>query len=59
MLTANKDNLPELTATQKNKLKHLTIVSLASRMKVKYAVQTFFFFFKWHQFLASQLYWTP
>ncbi|KAM6065216.1 COP9 signalosome complex subunit 7b isoform 2-T4 [Theristicus caerulescens] len=30
---ANKDNLPELTATQKNKLKHLTIVSLASRMK--------------------------
>lgn len=36
--TANKDNLPELTATQKNKLKHLTIVSLASRMKVKYTV---------------------
>ncbi|XP_042650859.1 COP9 signalosome complex subunit 7b isoform X2 [Tyto alba] len=30
---ANKDNLPELTVTQKNKLKHLTIVSLASRMK--------------------------
>ncbi|KFZ59802.1 COP9 signalosome complex subunit 7b [Podiceps cristatus] len=38
-LTANKDNLPELTATQKNKLKHLTIVSLASRMKcIPYSV---------------------
>ncbi|KFP28293.1 COP9 signalosome complex subunit 7b [Colius striatus] len=37
--TANKDNLPELTATQKNKLKHLTIVSLASRMKcIPYSV---------------------
>ncbi|XP_031459352.1 COP9 signalosome complex subunit 7b isoform X1 [Phasianus colchicus] len=36
---ANKDNLPELTATQKNKLKHLTIVSLASRMKcIPYSV---------------------
>ncbi|KFQ42914.1 COP9 signalosome complex subunit 7b [Nestor notabilis] len=38
-LTANKDNLPELTVTQKNKLKHLTIVSLASRMKcIPYSV---------------------
>ncbi|KFO07482.1 COP9 signalosome complex subunit 7b [Balearica regulorum gibbericeps] len=38
-LTANKDNLPELTTTQKNKLKHLTIVSLASRMKcIPYSV---------------------
>ncbi|XP_057283367.1 COP9 signalosome complex subunit 7b isoform X2 [Pezoporus wallicus] len=36
---ANKDNLPELTVTQKNKLKHLTIVSLASRMKcIPYSV---------------------
>ncbi|XP_021250767.1 COP9 signalosome complex subunit 7b isoform X2 [Numida meleagris] len=36
---ANKDNLPELTATQRNKLKHLTIVSLASRMKcIPYSV---------------------
>ncbi|XP_054061479.1 COP9 signalosome complex subunit 7b isoform X2 [Rissa tridactyla] len=36
---ANKDNLPELTTTQKNKLKHLTIVSLASRMKcIPYSV---------------------
>lgn len=33
--TANKNNLPELTGVQKNKLKHLTIVSLASRMKVR------------------------
>uniref|UniRef100_A0A8C5M2H1 PCI domain-containing protein n=1 Tax=Leptobrachium leishanense TaxID=445787 RepID=A0A8C5M2H1_9ANUR len=30
---ANKASLPELSAAQKNKLKHLTIVSLASRMK--------------------------
>ncbi|KFV18569.1 COP9 signalosome complex subunit 7b [Tauraco erythrolophus] len=38
-LTANKDKLPELTVTQKNKLKHLTIVSLASRMKcIPYSV---------------------
>ncbi|XP_062438265.1 COP9 signalosome complex subunit 7b isoform X2 [Rhea pennata] len=36
---ASKDNLPELTVTQKNKLKHLTIVSLASRMKcIPYSV---------------------
>ncbi|XP_064313558.1 COP9 signalosome complex subunit 7b isoform X1 [Phalacrocorax carbo] len=36
---AKKDNLPELTVTQKNKLKHLTIVSLASRMKcIPYSV---------------------
>ncbi|XP_053566270.1 COP9 signalosome complex subunit 7b isoform X1 [Bombina bombina] len=30
---AMKNNLPELSTAQKNKLKHLTIVSLASRMK--------------------------
>ncbi|XP_038673511.1 COP9 signalosome complex subunit 7b-like isoform X3 [Scyliorhinus canicula] len=30
---ANKGSLPELTLAQKNKLKHLTIVSLAARMK--------------------------
>lgn len=29
----NKGSLPELTLAQKNKLKHLTIVSLAARMK--------------------------
>ncbi|MEE6523382.1 hypothetical protein FKM82_022266 [Ascaphus truei] len=34
-----KDSLPELSAAQKNKLKHLTIVSLASRMKcIPYSV---------------------
>ncbi|XP_067596335.1 COP9 signalosome complex subunit 7b isoform X6 [Pseudorca crassidens] len=31
---ANKESLPELSTAQQNKLKHLTIVSLASRMKV-------------------------
>ncbi|XP_043558227.1 COP9 signalosome complex subunit 7a isoform X2 [Chiloscyllium punctatum] len=31
--SANKGSLPELTLAQKNKLKHLTIVSLAARMK--------------------------
>ncbi|XP_038600793.1 COP9 signalosome complex subunit 7b isoform X2 [Tachyglossus aculeatus] len=37
--TANKDSLPELTTAQKNKLKHLTIVSLAARMKcIPYSV---------------------
>ncbi|KAG8586510.1 hypothetical protein GDO81_005397 [Engystomops pustulosus] len=36
---ALKDTLPELSAVQKNKLKHLTIVSLASRMKcIPYSV---------------------
>ncbi|XP_008171934.1 COP9 signalosome complex subunit 7b [Trachemys scripta elegans] len=36
---ANKDHLPELTGAQKNKLKHLTIVSLAARMKcIPYSV---------------------
>ncbi|XP_007652412.1 COP9 signalosome complex subunit 7b isoform X1 [Cricetulus griseus] len=30
---ANKESLPELSTAQQNKLKHLTIVSLASRMK--------------------------
>ncbi|KAM9005726.1 COP9 signalosome complex subunit 7b isoform X2 [Antechinus flavipes] len=36
---ANKDSLPELTPAQKNKLKHLTIVSLAARMKcIPYSV---------------------
>ncbi|OCT78488.1 hypothetical protein XELAEV_18029586mg [Xenopus laevis] len=36
---ASKDSLPELSAVQKNKLKHLTIVSLASRMKcIPYSV---------------------
>ncbi|XP_007900585.1 COP9 signalosome complex subunit 7a isoform X2 [Callorhinchus milii] len=30
---ANKGSLPELTLAQRNKLKHLTIVSLAARMK--------------------------
>ncbi|CAJ0930537.1 unnamed protein product [Ranitomeya imitator] len=36
---ALKDSLPELSAVQKNKLKHLTIVSLASRMKcIPYSV---------------------
>lgn len=32
---ANKESLPELSTAQQNKLKHLTIVSLASRMKVR------------------------
>lgn len=32
---ANKESLPELSTAQQNKLKHLTIVSLASRMKVQ------------------------
>lgn len=31
--TVNKESLPELSGVQKNKLKHLTIVSLAARMK--------------------------
>ncbi|XP_028650839.1 COP9 signalosome complex subunit 7b-like isoform X1 [Erpetoichthys calabaricus] len=31
--TANKEALPELSAAQRNKLKHLTIVSLAAQMK--------------------------
>ncbi|XP_036029143.1 COP9 signalosome complex subunit 7b isoform X1 [Onychomys torridus] len=31
---ANKESLPELSAAQRNKLRHLTIVSLASRMKI-------------------------
>ncbi|XP_029471031.1 COP9 signalosome complex subunit 7b isoform X2 [Rhinatrema bivittatum] len=36
---AMKDSLPELTGAQRNKLKHLTIVSLASRMKcIPYSV---------------------
>ncbi|KAL7991127.1 hypothetical protein Chor_014557 [Crotalus horridus] len=36
---ANQNNLPTLTRAQKNKLKHLTIVSLASRMKcIPYSV---------------------
>ncbi|XP_070609891.1 COP9 signalosome complex subunit 7b [Erythrolamprus reginae] len=36
---ANQNNLPALTGPQKNKLKHLTIVSLASRMKcIPYSV---------------------
>ncbi|KAM9317276.1 COP9 signalosome complex subunit 7b [Gastrophryne carolinensis] len=36
---AMKDSLPELSTAQKNKLKHLTIVSLASRMKcIPYSV---------------------
>lgn len=36
---ANKESLPELSAAQQNKLKHLTIVSLASRMKcIPYSV---------------------
>ncbi|NP_001087672.1 COP9 signalosome subunit 7B L homeolog isoform X2 [Xenopus laevis] len=36
---ASKDSLPELSAVQKNKLKHLTIVSLAARMKcIPYSV---------------------
>lgn len=58
-LTANKDNLPELTATQKNKLKHLTIVSLASRMKVKYTMndsRLLFVCWKLNQFFALGLY---
>ncbi|MBN3274220.1 CSN7B protein, partial [Polyodon spathula] len=37
--TANKESLPELSGVQKNKLKHLTIVSLAARMKcIPYSV---------------------
>ncbi|XP_007964813.1 COP9 signalosome complex subunit 7b isoform X1 [Chlorocebus sabaeus] len=36
---ANKESLPELSTAQQNKLKHLTIVSLASRMKcIPYSV---------------------
>lgn len=36
---ANKESLPELSTVQQNKLKHLTIVSLASRMKcIPYSV---------------------
>ncbi|XP_048200489.1 COP9 signalosome complex subunit 7b isoform X2 [Perognathus longimembris pacificus] len=36
---ANKESLPELSPAQQNKLKHLTIVSLASRMKcIPYSV---------------------
>uniref|UniRef100_A0A2K6FYU1 COP9 signalosome subunit 7B n=1 Tax=Propithecus coquereli TaxID=379532 RepID=A0A2K6FYU1_PROCO len=36
---ANKESLPELSKAQQNKLKHLTIVSLASRMKcIPYSV---------------------
>ncbi|KAM6178821.1 COP9 signalosome complex subunit 7b isoform 2-T2 [Rhynchocyon petersi] len=36
---ANKESLPALSAAQQNKLKHLTIVSLASRMKcIPYSV---------------------
>ncbi|XP_035878608.1 COP9 signalosome complex subunit 7b isoform X3 [Phyllostomus discolor] len=36
---ANKGSLPELSTAQQNKLKHLTIVSLASRMKcIPYSV---------------------
>ncbi|EHH21759.1 COP9 signalosome complex subunit 7b isoform X4 [Macaca nemestrina] len=36
---ANKKSLPELSTAQQNKLKHLTIVSLASRMKcIPYSV---------------------
>ncbi|KAM3834951.1 COP9 signalosome complex subunit 7b isoform 1-T1 [Vipera latastei] len=36
---ANQKNLPALTGLQRNKLKHLTIVSLASRMKcIPYSV---------------------
>ncbi|CAH2248114.1 intestinal-type alkaline phosphatase-like [Pelobates cultripes] len=39
LIKANKANLPELSGAQKNKLKHLTIVSLASRMKcIPYSV---------------------
>lgn len=36
---ANKESLPELSAAQQSKLKHLTVVSLASRMKcIPYSV---------------------
>ncbi|KAK2083419.1 COP9 signalosome complex subunit 7b [Saguinus oedipus] len=36
---ANKESLPELSRAQQNKLKHLTIISLASRMKcIPYSV---------------------
>ncbi|GAB5576084.1 COP9 signalosome complex subunit 7b isoform X1 [Prionailurus iriomotensis] len=38
-IAANKESLPELSTAQQNKLKHLTIVSLASRMKcIPYSV---------------------
>ena len=35
LFAANNDTLPELTAAQVKKLKHLTIVSLANKNKVQ------------------------